>query len=456
MKQLSIYGSLGIKTPSIISFIGAGGKTTLLQRLAAEMVASQQKILLTTTTKIYAPPDIPLFLQGNLKKTLPVLENHFKNLHIAVLGRNILPDGKVEGICASSVNILRDYLKVSVLVEADGAKGKPIKGYADHEPILPSQSDFVVAVIGSDALGAVLSAEIVHRLDIFIKSMNVEMEQSINVDMIAASYKKMSELGMTQAPEAETVLILNKVDLLKNLGFTALEVAKRCSGSGISGRILFTQANQAEPVKITMQSGLESPYISVSCIVLAAGTSTRMGEDKLKLDYNGKNILEHTIDNIREAGIKDIIVVVRPDHDWEKLLTNKGCRLIENIYFRTGMSSSLKAGLEAVDFRTQGVMVALADQPLIPSEFYRKLLISYNNNMKSVTCPVYSGKRGNPVIFDRQVWPQLMRITGDQGGRKLINMLAQNNVDYVETEFSTVLKDIDTPDDYRSLLEDKS
>jgi len=456
MKQLSIYGSLGIKTPSIISFIGAGGKTTLLQRLAAEMVALQQKVLLTTTTKILSPPGIPFFLSNDLEKTLPDLKNHFKNLHIAVLGRNILPDGKVEGICASSVNILRDYLKVSVLVEADGAKGRPIKGYADHEPVLPSQSDFVLAVIGSDALGAVLSAEKVHRLEIFIKSMNIEMEQSINVDMIAASYKKMSELGMTQAPEAETVLILNKVDLLKNPGLTALGVARRCSGLGISGRILFTQANQDDPVKITMKSGSESPYISVSCIVLAAGTSTRMGEDKLKLDFNGKNILEHTIDNIREAGIKDILVVVRPDHDWEKLLTNKRCRLIENRYFRAGMSSSLQAGLEAVDFRTQGVMVALADQPMIPSDLYRKLLISYNNNMKPVTCPVYRGKRGNPVIFDRQVWPELMRITGDQGGRKLINTMAQNNVDYVETEFSTVLKDIDTPDDYRSLLKDKS
>lgn len=452
MNQLSLYSCLKIREPSVVSFFGAGGKTTLLLRLAAELISAKQKVLLTTTTKIYQPGDLPLLFASTSEQALKILQKHFSTNNIAVLGKGLTEDHKVEGVEIEVIDALKKALPLSILVEADGAKGKSLKGYETHEPVIPASSDLVGAVIGADAIGAELSAKIVHRLDSYIEALNGLKGRQISVDLIARTYLYMSQLGLEQAPQAKQVFILNKADCLTKSRTLSLFLQGLNFDKNQPSKLLVTSAIANDPVKVVANYGVDKPTFKVSAVILAAGTSSRMGRDKLALPLAGKTILVHTLENIRQAGVEDILVVVKPDHQLEKSLAEFNCRIIVNDHYRNGMSSSIKAGLEALDSCTQAVIFALGDQPAVSPAFYRFMLDHYWKSLKLITCPVYRGRRGNPTIFDRRTWPALMNISGDKGGRELFSIFTEEDIDYVETENIEVITDIDTPEDYHQAL----
>lgn len=455
MEQLSLYRCLKVRAPVVVSLYGAGGKTTLLRRLAAEMVSAKQKILLTTTTKIYQPCDLPLLIATNSEEALTILKKHYSRSDIAVLGKRIREDGKVEGIDSRVIDTIKKELPLSILVEADGAKGRPLKGYAAFEPVIPLSSDLAGAVIGADAIGAELSTKIVHRLDNYLETLNGQKGRQITIDLIAKTYLYMSQIGLEQAPQANQVFILNKTDLLQTSRTLSHLIDNLSLAENKPFRLLATSAISDNPVQVILNHERENPEVKVAAIILAAGDSSRMGRDKLTLPLGGKTVLGHTLNNIRRSGVEDIIIVVKPGNQWEKVLANDRCRFIVNNRHRDGLSSSIKAGLEALDSSTQGVILALGDQPTVPPALYKSLLSRYRKNLKLITCPVFRDKRGNPTIFDRRTWPALLQITGDQGGRELFRSLAERDIDYLETENIAVITDIDTPHDYHQALENR-
>ena len=87
----------------------------------------------------------------------------------------------------------------------------------------------------------------------------------------------------------------------------------------------------------------------------------------------------------------------------------------------------------------QGVIFALGDQPLIGSDVYKLLMERYKSNFKQVTYPVYQERKGNPVIFDRLLWPLLMQLEGDKGGRAIISSLSPENIEVVHTDNQYIL-----------------
>lgn len=452
MEQLSLKNCLELKDPSVVSFYGAGGKSTLLQRLADELVSVNQKVLLTTTTKIYKPEMMTLFISNQPIKAIDSLSAHFKNNNSAVLGKRILEDGKIEGFTSSAIKYLQEKLSINILVEADGARGKSIKGYAANEPVIPACSDLIAAVLGADVLGEKLSDEIVHRLETFLKATGAEKNNSITLDLIAGAYENMLCLGKQQAPKADLTLILNKIDKITNQGLTMLDLIQKLNRNSLFNKLLATRALAADPVKVIMNNRINAPPVSVSCVVLAAGRAKRMGTDKLALKIGHKTVIEKTLDHLVQSGFEEIIVVTGPENNWQSNLDSKRFRLVNNPDYRNGLSSSLIKGLSKVDARSQGVLFALGDQPSILPETYKLLVKTYQNNLKLVTCPLYRGKRGNPTLFDRRTWPDLMGLSGDRGGRMLLRKLPEHSIDYIETNRREVIIDIDTPDDYRQLL----
>ncbi len=452
MEQLSLKRCLELKDPSVVSFYGAGGKTTLLQRLADELVSMNQKVLLTTTTNIYKPEKMKLFISDQPRRAVDLLSDHFKNSNRAVFGKRILEDGKIEGFDSSTIKFLQEKLSLNILVEADGAKGKSIKGYAAHEPVIPACSDLIVAVIGADVLGAKLSNEIIHRLEAFLKATGTEKNNSITLDLIARTYENMLCLGKQQAPKADLTLIFNKIDKISNQGLTMLDLLQKLNRKLTFNKLLATCALSADPVSIILNNRINSPAVSVSCVVLAAGRAKRMGTDKLALKVGHKTVIEKTLDHLVQSGFKEIIVVTGPEKDWQASLDSKRFRLVNNPDYRSGLSSSLIKGLSKVDARSQGVLFALGDQPSILPETYMLLVKTYQKNLKLVTCPLYRGKRGNPTLFDRRTWPELMHLSGDQGGRVLLEKLPVESLYFIETESPEIVFDLDTPEDYRKLL----
>jgi molybdenum cofactor cytidylyltransferase len=454
MKQLSLSGVLNPEATSLVSFYGAGGKTSLINRLAEEMTASGQKVLITTTTKIFAPSGIPLILENNEKQITGKLEEHYQQSCIAVLAAESLPSGKLKGINPAIIEKIQRKMNIIILVEADGAGKLPLKGHDMDEPVIPERSDLIVPVVGADALGKSLDFHTVHRADKLAAAIGVAEGTLITEDILARIFNYLTATGRRQACRAKLVPVINKGDLLIAPGKTAWRIAGNMDPGERSENMLVTAALKKDPVNIVLNFSNGRPKIKVTCVILAAGASLRMGRDKLILPFGDNTILEHTIEQIDLSGIDDVIIVGRPDQMLVELLKSTRRRFVINEDYRSGIASSLKAGIEAVDSNTQGILFALADQPLIPPSVYRQIIASYKEKFKAVTCPIYAGQRGNPVLFDRCTWPSLMNLQGDVGGREIINTLPPDEINCQIVDTESVLQDIDTPEDYRKLRED--
>lgn len=457
MKPLSLLQALDIKSSRIISFYGAGGKTTLLYSLASEMISAGKKVLITTTTKMYFPTGITLFTDRNIDEALPAIADHFKYNAEAFLGSELVSGNKIKGIDKDSLNLLLKIPDLTILVEADGAKGFPLKGYRVDEPAIPPCSDLIIPVIGADALGRSLDAGSVHCIKELLQATNIPAGKIIDEQVLSEIYLMMLSMGLAQAKNARVDLILNKCDLLSNFGNSAAVLLSALNRNiDRTGCLLLTEAKNSNPVKGIFPLLKRSHSPEVSAVILAAGKSSRMGQDKLKMPVEGETMLEITLKRVIEAGVEDIIVVAKPGSEWFKSLEGYPCRVVESPDYSTGMAESLKAGLNSVSARSQAVLFVLADQPFVPRSVYELLINSYRSSLKLATCPVYRRQRGNPVIFDRRTWPDLFKITGDQGGKSVIEQLPAEELNLVPTESSEILQDIDTPADYNTAVKNEN
>jgi molybdenum cofactor cytidylyltransferase len=192
-----------------------------------------------------------------------------------------------------------------------------------------------------------------------------------------------------------------------------------------------------------------SAFISV--ILLAAGESKRMGRPKLLLPFNSTTILEKSIDNFLNSNVDEIIVVV--GYRAEELLSRiakKPVKIVANPRYDSGMSTSVISGLNVVDRKAQGVMIALADQPLINNRVIDDLVDGFRKGKKGIVIPIYRGRQGHPVIFSLKYKKELLKLKGDVGGRQLIDK-HPDDVFQVLVDSQSVIADIDTLDDYAQL-----
>jgi len=456
MRQLKFASilELAVNPPSVVSFIGSGGKSTIISKLASELSSAGQKVLITTTTKFYPFPELTHFTVNNELNIISKLKNHFKNNNLAVLGSRFNAENKIEGVSTDEIFNLKNNLPVTILVEADGSRGLPVKGYNPDEPVIPECTELVLALAGADAIGKPLTQQIAHRPQQLSKAINVEIGSLLTEEKLALIFNNMLELALNQAPHSETFCILNKLDLLQQELSGLLSLTKALSEQPIRPRyFLGTEAKSVESIKSIIRLNSEKPAPAVTAVVLAAGSASRMGKDKLSLPFDQHTILERTLTNVKNAGFDEIIVVVKPGSDWIEKLSNTDYILVENHEHADGQSTSLKAGLMAVNSSIQGVMFVLGDQPEVTPYLYEKLIDQYKTSLKLITAPLYQGQRGNPTIFDRRTWQALLSLEGDKGGRFLFKQIEEYQVDYVETEDSSILADIDTLDDYHKLLQ---
>jgi molybdenum cofactor cytidylyltransferase len=187
----------------------------------------------------------------------------------------------------------------------------------------------------------------------------------------------------------------------------------------------------------------------VTAVLLAAGTSRRMGRLKALIKLGHKTILQHALANLEASQVNEIVVVL--GFKAEKIIpTLKGmrCQVVVNPQYTRGMSSSIRCGLSAVNPQARAVLIALGDQPYIPPEIVDLLLRSYQEEDQKIVVPTCGGRRGHPVIFGRRYWPELRALKGDVGCKELLRRHAQHVLE-VEVFQEGVLADIDTPSNGR-------
>jgi len=189
----------------------------------------------------------------------------------------------------------------------------------------------------------------------------------------------------------------------------------------------------------------------LAAIVLAAGASARMGRPKLLLTYRGIPLLRRAVDAAAGGGCDEVLVVLGADREqYLPVLQGTPARVVHNPEFAQGMSTSIRAGIEALPEGTRAAIILPADQPFIDDGIIRRLIEMYRTSGKKIVACAYGGVRGVPVLFDRALFLELLLLEGDQGARQV---LASYPNHIAEIEIPTdAAWDVDTPDDARRLL----
>ena len=191
-------------------------------------------------------------------------------------------------------------------------------------------------------------------------------------------------------------------------------------------------------------------------IILAAGSSVRFGRPKQLIKLRDKYLVEWVLDAALNSRLQTVVLVL--GHEHQKIITAIGTKLhhpklevVINRHYHEGQSTSLKTGLTCVRQVFSSVMYLLADQPMIRSSTIDLLLDHFHDSEKDICVPVLEGQRGNPTIFKRPIYKEIMMIDGDMGARNIIRENAAG-VLYVDIKDPLCFIDIDSQDDLEALL----
>jgi len=189
----------------------------------------------------------------------------------------------------------------------------------------------------------------------------------------------------------------------------------------------------------------------VAAVILAAGQSRRMGRPKQLVRVAGKTLLEHTIANVGATGVHEIALVLGAGADEiRNQLMLKGVKVVVNPEFQQGMGTSIGAGLRALSPTATAALIVLADQPFVQPATLDQLIACYAKEKPQIVIPVFKGFRGNPVLLDRSVFPEVMGLTGDVGCRAIFGEHTQG-IHKLAVDDVGVLLDADTTEDVEEL-----
>ncbi|MEA4939004.1 MAG: selenium cofactor biosynthesis protein YqeC [Christensenella sp.] len=220
----------------ITSIVGGGGKTTLLLRLARELRETGARVVVTTSTHIFPPEGIPTQTGGTLAEVSALLNRE----DVVCLGTPV-----EEGKLATPKFAFAELAKIAdyVLVEADGAKGFPLKAPAEHEPVIPAETSLVVAVAGLDGLGKPIS-ETVFRPALYAALLGTDEQHMLGPADLARVLTH--PLGQRKAalPGMRFGIVLNKADSEADKR-DALEVALKLD-QNLAERVVIASLGQTE------------------------------------------------------------------------------------------------------------------------------------------------------------------------------------------------------------------
>lgn len=225
-----------------------------------------------------------------------------------------------------------------------------------------------------------------------------------------------------------------------------------------------------------------SAILKVGIVILAAGSSSRLGQPKQLLSYQHKSLLAHTIDAAKNTRDGMVVVILGDKHAAiaEDIATS-GVQVVHNTGWQEGMASSIRAGISAllkdnyapVERKSalaagegalntahtwitgtdlDGVILTVCDQPFLSSSILNALLDAAETSGKSIVASAYQGTLGTPVFFSKQHFKDLLALKGTEGARML---LTRYETQVASVPFEKGEIDIDTKEDYQKLISDK-
>ncbi len=454
--NLSLAQALRVDSSPCIAFTGAGGKTTAIFQFARQLTPP---VIVTATSHLGAW-QIGQTDQHIITETpspLEELEHGLKGV--------ILVTGEMDGDRTRPINNdlmawlhqFCSYHAIPLLIEADGSRGKPLKGWAEHEPPIPSFVEMVVQVAGLTGLGKTLNAENIHRPEIFSKLSLLNMGESITPDSLVRVLTN-PKGGLKNIPvSARRVVLLNQADTPE----------LQSAAHGLAQALI--PAYHSVIISSLEQGRIFAVHEPVAGIILAAGASTRFGQPKQLLDWKGQPFIHAVAKTALEAGLSPVVVVTGANAEQiEASLKDLNVTGIRNEDWKNGQGSSIKAGIKPLTpasttpaaplsaKRVEGVGAAiflLADQPQVTISVIRALVEKHAQGLYPIVAPLVTEQRANPVLFDRLTFSDLLLLEGDVGGRAIFH---KHRVEYLPWHDDRLLLDVDTPEMYQRLIADET
>ncbi|MBF8255763.1 MAG: putative selenium-dependent hydroxylase accessory protein YqeC [Anaerolineales bacterium] len=439
---MRLTDALRLRPGMSVAFTGAGGKSSALETLAQESRGADP-IVLTTTTRLGTA-------QRSFADEHVIVRSVEEARHFPILpGRPILVTGPEDDEESKLLGLQGDVLAevarrcraegARLAIEADGARGRWVKAPADHEPVVPAWVDVVVPVAGMPAVGFPLSPATAHRPERIAGLLGMKEGDVLSARLLAALV--LSHRGGLQGiPEgAEVRVLLTGADnvSLENI----VEVRDRLLAAPRVRAVVTGELPSSDPVR-----GVDG---RVAGIVLAAGAGERFGGPKQLARWKGRPLLSYALQAAREGGLSPIVVVLGARQDDVRSAVGEAV-VVENPEWQDGQSTSVRAGLSAVEGQVEAAVFLLADMPRVNGATIRRLVAAHRVSLPAIVAPMGGGRRGNPVLFDRRVFPALHALSGDQGGRSLLERWPWQAVEADPYEFA----EVDRPDDLAQLEQD--
>lgn len=449
---MNLVQALRLTVPTRLALVGAGGKTTALFQISRQL---QPPVIITATTHLAISQvnEADRWIIATVRDDVAHVLEQIEGQVVLFTGPD---DGSgrlagVEGHVLAQILSMADRLACPLIIEADGSRQLPLKAPAPHEPVIPAFCNQVIVVAGLSALGKPLTSDWVHRVERYCDVSGLMPGDVITTDAIAKAL--LHPLGgMKDIPSgARRLALLNQADMQELQSQAGLLGQQLLEGyDSVMIASLNPTGYTGESGETQRESGkVHAVYEPIAGIILAAGGAQRFGEPKLLLTWKGEAIIRHVAKTALQAGLDPVIVVSGEQVDEiSRILDDLNVLLVHNPDWQSGQSTSLQAGMSALADNTGGVLFILGDQPQIPASLARALMESHAASLAPIVAPMVDGQRGNPVLFDRETFPELMALRGDTGGRPLF---ARYPVEWVPWHDSSVLFDIDTPDDYWNL-----
>lgn len=434
-KQLLQQLQLDYCQTPIISVVGAGGKTSVICELAKEYQMAGKSVVVMTTTHMRRPWRNECFLEADKKnattnsilKFKMEIQDALETGGIIWVG-SLAEDDKIGSIEEVFFQVILEQ-NIPVLIEADGAKELPLKAPESFEPVILPQTTCVINVYGMDAIGQKLAA-CAHRPQRVSQILQKNLEQEIREEDIV-------KLALSNEGGRKNVnlnmdyhIILNKADTEERKA-SAETIKKDLSQNEV----------WIEKIHITSFSRHEA------VLVLAAGMGKRFGDNKLLKQYAGKPIYQYMIHNMEQMQECQRVIVTRT-LEIKAHAGVAGITTVHNDHPELGISHSLQIGLLKClkeDPFLERVVVCVCDQPKLKVKTIKGLLEMGRLHGGKIVCASVENKKRNPVLWNRRFFSELLAITGDVGGRQVIEKHQQDVLLY-EIDESEV-RDIDYPQD---------
>ena len=435
---MDLVKALRLSKTTRAALVGSGGKTTAMFQLARDYGS---RVIVTTTTHL-ALEQLKLADQHftvEKESDLPKLVHKISGDILLFSGPQAETD-RVKGPDPKILNKLADLADQWVcplLIEADGARQLPIKAPGAHEPPVPDFINAVIILVGLSGLGKPLDAMSVHRPGLFSKLVGLpEGSELTSQNLVTALTSPQGGLKNIP-PAARKILLINQIDCFPNWRIFHDHMP-----------VLLKYFHAVGFTVLEDQMLLEL-HERIAGIVLAAGGSTRFGTPKQLLDWHGKPLVRHVAETALEGGLSPVLVITGADQeDISSELIGLPVEAVYNPDWELGQGTSVKKGIESLSKNVGAAVFLLVDQPFITPELLEKLRKAHVSKRAPIIQPEVNGDRVNPVLFDQGVFPELLHLKGDAGGRVLFNAYTARTISWDD---NLIKKDIDTLEDYQEL-----